>query len=189
MSIESLYNYLGQDIPPKARELFGSAEVFIPRDKVLRAVDQLAIRLSVAYRHDRPVILFNLKDAAWLFGCLMQRLQIPANLGCFEIEERTRDNQPTWRVEPTARVENNLILFVFGDLNNRHEKEFVTDWSLKRGAIKISNASLVIRTGEELDSDHRYSCFSVGQESIVGCGLSRDGYGSNLPDLYSLGIA
>ena len=188
MSIESLYNYLGQDIPPKARELFGSAEVFIPRDKVLRAVDQLAIRLSVAFRHDRPVILFNLKDAAWLFGCLMQRLQIPANLGCFEIEEGTRDNELRWRVEPTAKVENNLILFVFGDLNNRYEKEFVADWCLKRGAIKISNASLVIRTGEGLNSDNRYSCFSVGQESIVGCGLSRDGYGSNLPDLYSLGF-
>ena len=189
MSIESLYNYLGQDMPPKARELFDSAEVFIARDKILRAVDQLAIRLSVAFRHDRPLILFNLKDAAWLFGCLMQRLQIPVNLGCFEIEKGTRDNDLAWRIEPTAKVENNRILFVFGDLNNRHEKEFMSDWSLKRGAIKVSNASLLIRTGEGLSSDHRYSCFSVGQESIVGCGLSRDGYGSNLPDLYSLGIA
>ena len=188
MITESLCNYLGQDIPPKTRELFDSAEVFIPRDKILKAVDQLAIRLSVAFRHDRPVILFNLKDASWLFGCLMQRLQIPANPGCFEIEQGTRDNEFTWRIEPTAKVENSLILFVFGDLKNRHEKEFVADWSLKHGAIKISNASLAIRAGEGLSSDHRYSCFSVGQESIVGCGLSRDGYGGNLPALYSLGF-
>ena len=188
MNIESLHNFLGSDISTKTRELFGSAEVFIPQDKILRAVDQLAIRLTVAFRYDRPVILFNLKDAGWLFGCLIQRLQIPLALGCFEIEEDAKEGKPAWRIQPTASVENKQILFVFGDLSNTHEKEFVSNWSLKRGAIKILNASLVIRAGDGLSSDRRYSCFSIGQESLVGCGLSRDGHGSNLPDLYSLGL-
>ncbi len=189
MIIESLNNYLDEDIPPETRELFNSAEIFIPRDKILKAVDQLAIRLTVAFRHDRPVLLFNLKDAAWLFGCLIQRLRIPLDFGCFEIEEGSAKDELVWRIEPTAKVENNLVLFVFGDLNNRHEKEFVSDWSLKRGAIKISTASLVIRTGEGPSLNHGHSCFPIAQESIVGCGLSRHGYGSNLPELYSLGPA
>ena len=188
MNIESLHNFLGPDISTKTQELFGSAEVFIPRDKILRAVDQLAIRLTVAFRHNRPVILFNLKDAGWLFGCLIQRLQIPVALGCFEIEEDAEDDKPAWRIQPTANVEHKHIVFVFGDLNNPHEKEFVSSWSLKRGAIKILNASLVMRAGDGLSSDRRYSCFSIGQERLVGCGLSRDGHGSNLPHLYSLDL-
>ena len=63
MNIDSLHNFFGPDISTKTHELFGSAEVFIPRDKILRAVDQLAIRLTVAFRYDRPVILFNLKKS------------------------------------------------------------------------------------------------------------------------------
>ena len=188
MNIDSLHNFFGPDISSKTQELFGSAEVFIPRDKILRAVDQLAIRLTVAFRYDRPVILFNLKDAGWLFGCLIQRLQIPVALGCFEIEEDPEDDKLAWRIRPTVSVENEHILFVFGDLKNTHEKEFVSNWSLKHGAIKILNASLVIRAGDGLSSDRRYSCFSIGQESLVGCGLSLDGHGSNLPDLYSLDL-
>ena len=188
MSIDLLHNFLGSEISSKTQELFGSAEVFIPRDKILKAVDQLAIRLTVAFRHDRPVILFNLKDAGWLFGCLIQRLQIPVALGCFEIGEGAEEDKPAWRIKPTVNVENKRILFVFGDLKNTHEKEFVSNWSLKHGAIKILNASLIIRAGDGLSSDRRYSCFSIGQESLVGCGLSRDGCGSNLPDLYSLDL-
>ena len=105
-----------------------------------------------------------------------------------EIEEDLEDDKLAWRIKPTVSVENKQILFVFGDLKNTHEKEFVSNWSLKHGAIKILNASLVIRAGDGLSSDRRYSCFSIGQESLVGCGLSRDGHGSNLPDLYSLDL-
>ena len=104
------------------------------------------------------------------------------------IEEDPEDDKLAWRIRPTVSVENKHILFVFGDLKNTHEKEFVSNWSLKHGAIKILNASLVIRAGDGLSSDRRYSCFSIGQESLVGCGLSLDGHGSNLPDLYSLDL-
>ena len=41
--IDSLLNFFGPDISTKNSRAFGSAEVFIPRDKILRAVDQLVI--------------------------------------------------------------------------------------------------------------------------------------------------
>ena len=189
MGIDLLYNDLGHDIPPETQELFSSAEILIPRDEILRAVDQLAIRLTVAFRHERPLILFHLKDAGWFFGCLIQRLRIPLNFGCFEIEQGSRENEFVWKIEPTASVKNNRVMFLFGDFDDKNEEEFVSNWCLERGAASMLSAALVIRAGEGLSCNNHYSCFPVGEESIVGCGLSRDGYGSNLPDLYSLAIS
>ena len=80
-------------------------------------------------------------------------------------------------------------MFIFGDFNNKTEEEFVTNWSMQQGVASISKVSLLIRAGKGLNLDNHHSCFPVGKESIVGCGLSRDGYGSNLPDLYSLGYS
>ena len=77
MGIDLLYNDLGQDIPPETQELFSSAEIFIPRDEILRAVDQLAIRLTVAFRRERPLLLFHLKDAGWLFAVSYTHLTLP----------------------------------------------------------------------------------------------------------------
>ena len=144
MNIDSLLNFFGPDISTKTKELFGSAEVFIPRDKILRAVDQLAIRLTVAFRYDRPVILFNLKDAGWLFGCLIQRLRIPVALGCFEIEEDLEDDKLAWRIKPTVSVENKHILFVFGDLKNTHEKKATVSGSML-AIITETLASILVK--------------------------------------------
>ena len=76
-------------------------------------------------------LLFYLtKDAGWLFGCLIQRLQIPVALGCFEIEKTLKTINLHGESGQTVSVENKHILFVFGDLKNTHEKEFVSNWSL-----------------------------------------------------------
>ncbi len=177
---------VSEAVPLQIRKALGSAKLIIEKKEVLKAVDQLAVRLSVNF-HDRdPIILFSLKDAVWLFTTLTQRLVFPHISGYCEMHSDRLTATKVWRVEPAVDVQERDVLFLFGELTDGEEVRRLDIWARKQGALSISSVALVDRTNGSVSSKDIYSCFRYKEQRVFGCGLSYSGYGYSLPGLYAI---
>ena len=59
-----------ETIPLDSRAVFSNAKLLIENAEILEAIDQLAIRIIVDFHERHPIILFNLRDAVWIFSIL-----------------------------------------------------------------------------------------------------------------------
>ena len=175
-----------EGIPSQLRTAFSTAEIVVENQEVSKAIDQLAVRLTIDFHERHPIILFNLSDGVWFFTTIAQRLFFPHTAGYCDIEPEPANTEMFWKIEPIVDVQDRDVLFLVGELSFIEEIERLNLWAQGKGALSVSVGALVDRTNESVRSKGAYSCFRPKGQRVFGCGLSYGGYGYSLPGLYSV---
>ena len=175
-----------ETIPLDTRTVFSNAKLLIENAEMSEAIDQLAIRIIVDFHERHPVILFNLRDAVWIFSMLTQRFFFPYTPGYCELEADQDFPETVWKMEPIVDVKDRDILFLIGELRNVDEIKRLNLWAEKQGALGVSVVTLVDQTDDVAHPHAFYSCLRPKAKKVFGCGLSYDGYGGGLPHIYAV---
>ena len=182
-----------ETIPPAIRRMYTQAQLLYDQTSVERAVDQVAIRLTVAAQDLNPVLVSILPRGLVFMGMLMRRLVFPLQVA-YAVNGKLVDAD-------TLSVQRRHIVLVDamdvmdtidseGGLELRQE---LSDALLSAGASSVQTAVLLAAetVGGEFgpDNDITFSALLYERSStpiFIGCGLENGGYGANLPGIYAL---
>ncbi len=179
-----------EHVPGEVRRAFYTMEELYAPSAVEHAVDQLAVRLTVALQDEDPVLLVLLPRGLVLAGMLMRRLVMPLQQGCVEVSVRADDEpdaRPRWEVVGAPPLAGRSVLFLDGIREHGTTLAGLQTSVLEQGASAVSYAVLVERRGAAPDERMQgWAALTCDDETLVGCGLGFGGYGRNLPGLYRL---
>ena len=109
---------MSEAISLDTRTVFSNARLLFENTEISKSIDQLAVRITVEFRDRHPIILFNLRDAVWMFSTLVQRFFFPHTSDFCEWEPDQDNPEKVWKMEPTVDVKDRDILFLVGELRN-----------------------------------------------------------------------
>jgi hypoxanthine phosphoribosyltransferase len=178
-------------VPPDVARAFASAEELFTPDQVERAVNQLAVRVTLALQDANPVLIGVLHGGLVFLGLLMQRLVFPLQQGYVDVG-RYGDGQTggaiTWHAQRCPPLTDRTVLLVDDVLDRGETLAALIDWAQQAGATRVLSAVLVekpraLRT-RQITAD--YAALNAPDRYLIGCGMDLAGYGRNLPAVYAL---
>jgi hypoxanthine-guanine phosphoribosyltransferase len=175
-----------ESVPPAVRRMYAQRQLLIDQETVERAVDRVAIRMTVALQDLNPLLVSVLPHGLVFIGMLMRRLVFPlqsthavngkiAGDGAFTVQHRH-----VVVVDALAGDEQHLA---------------VSDELRSAGASCVQFAVLLAgdAINDEFDRSEdtsfvalRYDSSKYNGSALIGCGLDHVGYGANLPAIYTL---
>ena len=187
-----------ETVPPATRRMYTQARLLHDHTAVERAVDQVAIRLTVAAQDLNPVLVSILPSGLVFMGMLMRRLVFPLQ-ATYAVNGKIVDTD-------TLSVQRRHIVLVDAldaqdDLEPRQQ---LGDALRSAGASSVQTVVLLAaaRVTGEVDPDSDISFAALFYEPrtdksettslegatplFIGCGLESGGYGANLPGIYAL---
>ena len=160
------------------------------RDEIQRRVAEVAARMSRDLAGRRPLLLVVLNGAFMFAADLVRGLSEPCEISFVRLASYA-GTQSTGQVcqliglnEP---VEGRTVVVVedIVDSGRTMEQLLATLRAMRPAEVRI--ASLFVKPGKlKADLDIAYRCFDIPDDFIVGYGLDYNGYGRNLPDIYTV---
>lgn len=173
-----------ETVPPAIRRMYAQAQLVHDQTTVERAVDQVAIRLTVALQDHNPVLVCILPRGLVFMGMLMRRLVFPLQV-MYAVNGKIVEDD-------TLSVQRRHIVLVdaMADLESR---QVLSDTLRSAGASSVQTVVLLGAGTGELDTNNDISWVALSAENsqtgmplFIGCGLESGGYGANLPGIYAL---
>jgi hypoxanthine phosphoribosyltransferase len=175
-------------VPERVLEARRTGELLFPADKVIAAIDRLAVRLTVAYAQADPVLLCVLNGGLPFTAALMQRLQFPLELSYVHVGrygESTRGGELDWHAKPQIPLTDRQVLLVDDIVDEGVTLNALADWCRSEGACEVTSVALLdkdFRNGPQAD----YAALSCPDRYVFGWGMDFEGYWRNLPEIYAL---
>ncbi len=180
---------LGAD--SEAGQKFARATQLISAREVDRAVDQMAVRITVALQDKNPVVVTVLQGGLVCAGMLMRRLIFPLQQGYVHVGrygDATRGGKLEWLARACPPLQNRHVLLVDDILDQGHTLQALLDWAGAEGAASVQSCVLVNKVLEQTVPRPKvdFVGLSAPDKFLVGCGMDYLGYGRNLPGIYAI---
>ena len=160
------------------------------RDEIQRRVAEVAARMSRDLAGRRPLLLVVLNGAFMFAADLVRGLSEPCEISFVRLASYA-GTQSTGQVRQliglNEPVEGRTVVVVedIVDSGRTMEQLLATLRAMRPAEVRI--ASLFVKPGKlKADLDIAYRCFDIPDDFIVGYGLDYNGYGRNLPDIYTV---
>jgi hypoxanthine phosphoribosyltransferase len=170
--------------------LLAQAECLYDAAAVERAIDQLAVRITLALAERNPVAMCVLTGGLIFSGDLLQRLRFPLELDYLHAtryQAGTKGSTLAWRALPTLELEGRTVLVIDDILDHGHTLASVVATLLQRGAAEVRTAVLVdkdTRQPKPITAD--FIALASPDRYLFGRGMDYKGYWRNLPEIYAL---
>ncbi len=165
-------------------------ELVVNAEQVTRAIDRVALRISLALRHDNPLVICVLKGGLVFCGRLLTRLHFPLELGYLHVHrygQGRAGGDLAWAAYPTPSPHGRVVLVVDDILDQGETLAAVRDRLTRAGAKSVLTAVLVrkqIAEAPAIEAD--FFGLECPDRFLVGCGMDYQDYGRNLPDIRAL---
>jgi hypoxanthine phosphoribosyltransferase len=165
-------------------------ELLFDSRQVVRAIDRLAVRLTVELAERNPLLICVLNGGLPFTGALMQRLQFPLELTYVHVSryaESTTGGSLTWHAGPAIALHGRHILFVDDILDHGVTLARLKEWAEGCEAASVSAAVLLDKQLPErrgAAADH--VALVCPDRYVFGWGMDYHGYWRNLPDIYAV---
>ncbi len=182
-----------EGVPGDIRARLRSAETLYSAEEVEFAVDQLAVRLTVALQDRNPVLVPVLHGGLVFAGMLLRRLVFPLRQAYVHVGRYTdtQGGELSRYHHGGPDLKGETVVVVDDILDEGVTLTHLVDWALDEGASEVVTVVLLTKNNPRrpggLQADH--SALFCPDRFVVGCGLDIDGYGRNLPGLFALGEA
>lgn len=177
-------------VPDSVRRALRQMQEVVAAGEVERAVDRLAVQLSVSTQFQNPVFVVVMQGGMALAGMLLRRLVMPAEFGFVRVARygaATRGGELTWGAQDVPELRDRTVVFVDDILDEGKTLLALNDWAHEQGARDVVNAVLVMREGlARPEPPDTLAALRCGPGFLVGCGMDLAGYGRNLPAIYRL---
>ncbi len=164
---------LADSIPPAIARIYTTAKEVYSAQAVEQAVDQLAVRLTVALQDENPLFIALLPDSLVLTGMLMRRLVFPLEIYVLLTSGKNDVNLPD--------LNGRQVVVVVGSMSQ-------TDLDKVMSLVPASNAENVryvsMFAGSSQNRAADFVALACEAPGHLGSGLSHLGYGANLPGVY-----
>ena len=177
-------------LPELARRARTEGERLFSRAQVERAIDQLAVRLTVEFAAANPLLVCVLNGGLPFTGALMQRLLFPLTLSYVHVGrygDQTRGGELSWHARPQAELEGRAVLLIDDILDEGVTIDVLKDWCRAAGArdvysVVLLDKSLTLTGASRAD----FAALDCPDRYVFGWGMDVEGYWRNLPDIYAL---
>lgn len=170
-------------VPPAVSRAYAHARLLFDADEVDKAVDQLAVRLSVEYQNADPVFITLLPDGYVLGGMLMRRLVFPLKHRAAHVDA---SHHPI--LENARDLAGRPVIVIAGQLSTA-QSQALSRWATQQAILRLSR---VVMAGAEMiehggaGKEATLVALTTNATPWIGCGFEVGGYGANLPGLYQL---
>lgn len=178
--------------PPRVLAARETAEVLFPQPVVLKAIDQLSVRLTVALADANPLLICVLHGGLPFTAAVMQRLQFPLELTYLHVgryDRNTRGGALTWHAHPRLGLAGRHVVLLDDIVDEGVTLGALRDYCLGEGAEAVTTAALLdkaevrARAGAPAPDHAALIC---PDRYVFGWGMDFEGYWRNLPDVWAL---
>lgn len=164
--------------------------ISIPAEDIKRRVAELAAQISSDLEGRNPLFLAILNGSFMFAADLMRGITTPCEISFVRLSSYT-GTESTGSVHELIGLNEDLsgrTVVIIEDIvdSGLTMRELLSMLKTKNPA-DVRIASLLVKPGNlKVKLDIPYCCFQIPNDFIVGYGLDYDGYGRNLPDIYTL---
>ncbi len=164
--------------------------VSIPAAEIQKQVKRVAEEISSDLNGKNPIFLGILNGSFMFMADLMKSVSFPCELSFVKFSSyqgTSSTGQVTECLGLTQDVKDRTVVIVEDIVETGYTMKYMLDYLAKRGPKEVKVAALLVKPDllkVEVPVDYR--AFNIANDFIVGYGLDYDGYGRNLPDIYSL---
>lgn len=177
-------------MPPSVLAARQEADVLFDADTVTKAIDQVAVRLTVKLAEHNPLFVCVMNGGLPFTGALMQRCQFPLQLTYVHVGrygQGTRGGELTWHAKPDVALTERHVVLVDDILDHGITLECLERWAREEGALSVTTVVLLdkeIEQGRAFSAD--YVALTCPDRYVFGWGMDFEGYWRNLPDIHAL---
>lgn len=182
----------GAGAPPQVLGARARAEEIVSAEAVQFAIDQTAVRLTVALNDANPLLLCVLHGGLPYTGELMKRLPFALELSYVHAGrygEATHGQELAWYARPTIELKGRHVLLIDDIFDQGKTLSALAAWAFAQGAIAVTTTVLVekllgVQRSGTIHID--YPALRCPDRYLFGCGMDYRGYWRNLPAIYAL---
>jgi len=182
---------MADSVPLLVRKSISQAQLLHSTQEVERAVDQMAVQLTVELQDQDPLLISVLQGGLVLAGMLLQRMVFPLQTGSVSVSSYGADTQ-AGDLEVVdvqcPEVNGKIVLLVDDVLDQGRTISTLVSWFLSKGARQVLVAVLVEKQVQRSIVVHAdFVGLKVVDKFLMGFGMDHAGYGRNLPGIYAIG--
>lgn len=164
----------------------------IPEEVISTRIDQLAAKINHDYKGKEPIFL-GILNGAFLFAAeLYKRIEIPSKISFVKLASY-QGTKSTGAIKEligwNEDIKGRDIIVIEDVVDTGHTLDRIMGELSIRKAGSVRIASLLYKPGSFLYKEKialDYIGFEIANDFVVGYGLDYDGYGRNLPAVYTL---
>jgi hypoxanthine phosphoribosyltransferase len=162
----------------------------IPESDILRGVSQVAERINKDLAGKNPLFIGVLNGAFMFASDLFKRITIPCEISFVKLASY-QGVTSTGKVKEVLGLNEDIagrtIVIVEDIVDTGLTMERLLETLGTRNPKEIHIASLLVKEEKlKVKLDIEYKVLSIPNDFIVGYGLDYDGFGRNLPDIYTV---
>ena len=162
----------------------------IPGDVISKRIDELAEEINRDYA-ERDVVFLGILNGAFLFAAeLFKRINLKARISFVKLAsyEGTKSSGSVKELIGWNEDIKNMAVIVIEDIvDTGHTLELIVGELKVRKVADIKIATLLYKPNAYTKNiPLNYVGFEIPNDFVVGFGLDYDGYGRNLPSVYTL---
>ncbi len=181
MSLDLSQLPFAASVPAGVRRVFAAAQLLHDDVEVERAVDRVAVRMTVDLQDCNPLLISVLPAGFVFAGMLLRRLVFPLQFSFLSINgEGVITPAPGMH----ELLQQRPVVVLDGCIDDVRAAT-VQDWLAGNGAGSVTLAAL-LDAGRANAQAVCYSAFDDHPEGLFGSGLDYQGYGANLPGVYAV---
>ena len=168
------------------------AELLIPYVDVVKAIDQLSVRLTLACAESNPLLLCVMQGGLAFAGALQQRLHFALECDYLQVGRygsSTSGSALQWRVKPQASLSGRTVVLIDDVLDQGVTLAELQRWAQAEGAAQVISAVLVekeIAAARAVRAD--LVALRCPDRFLLGWGMDLAGYWRNLDGIYALPV-
>lgn len=175
--------------PPEVLRAQAVAECLYEQHEVLRAIDQLAVRVSLDLAHSNPLLLCVMTGALPFAGALLPRLHFPLCVDFLQVS-RYRDSTAGqalhWLHKPEIDLANRDVLLLDDVLDEGKTLSALLAFCEQAGARSTAAAVLARKAVPGVAVRADYIGLECPNRFLLGWGMDYKGYLRNLSGIYAL---
>jgi hypoxanthine phosphoribosyltransferase len=178
--------------PPDVLAARHRAEEIVSAASVQFAIDQVALRLTVALSAENPVLLCVMNGGLPYAGELLKRLAFPLEMSYLHVGRygnATRGDQLTWHARPTIELGGRHVVLIDDIFDQGYTLAALAAWVVEAGARAVTTTVLVdklLESARGVDINVDFAALRCPDRYLFGCGMDYRGYWRNLAAIYAL---
>lgn len=180
-------NFIDMDIVTVKDKQFSLS---ISAQRLQERVAEVAAQISSDLAGKNPLFLAVLNGSFMYAADLMRNITIPCEVAFVRFSSY-EGMESTGKVKEVMGLTENIagrtVVVVEDIIDSGLTMQQLLSNLRKKNPAEIRVASLLVKPENvEVDLDIAYTCFEIPNDFIVGYGLDYDGYGRNLPAIYTV---
>jgi len=164
--------------------------ISIPEVQILERVSQVAKHLTIDLEGKNPLFVCVLNGAFMFASDLMKRVSIPAEI-CFVKYSSYQGTKTTGKIKEiiglNQDIKDRVVVIVEDIIDSGFTMQHLLSDLKEMNPAEIHICTLLMKPGNlQVPLNVEYCAIEIPNDFILGYGLDYDGYGRNLPDIYTL---